>query len=102
MLQTYEALLNNNGQVTWLDTPPVANNAKVLITVVSDTEDTTQNLGQRRIGSLANKIEQPTETGRYDLSKDGEKRLGFMLDEMIVPDDINKYDDEILEIFGID
>lgn len=101
MLQTYEAILND-GQLTWLDRPPVANYAKVLVTVVSDNEDNTQNQGQRRTGSLAGKIEQPTEMGRYDLSKDGEKRLGFMLGEMIVPDDINKYDDEILEIFGID
>lgn len=76
MLQTYEALLNKNGQVTWLDTPPVVNNVKVLITVVSDTEDTTQDLGQRRIGSLAGKAK--------------------------FPDDINKYDDEVAKLFGVE
>lgn len=75
MLQTYEALLNNNGQLTWLDTPPVANNAKVLVTVVSDNENK-QNQGQRRIGLLAG--------------------------QAIIPDDINKYDDEIAKMFGVE
>lgn len=82
MLNAYEAVIEN-GNLKWLDTPPNLENRKVQVIILSTTEN--------------------QDNGRYDLSKDGEKRLGFMREEkMIVPDDINKYDNEILEIFGID
>lgn len=72
MLKTYEAVLNN-GQLTWLDTPPMTTNAKVFVTVMAD-----------------------------DNPVQKERKLGFMRGEITVPDDINFADDDIAKLFGVD
>lgn len=75
MLKTYEAILNN-GQLTWLDTPPTASHAKVFVTVMAD--------------------DKPLQ------KEQKERKLGFMRGEIHVPDDINQYDDEVAKLFGVD
>lgn len=72
MLQTYEAIVNNGQITTWLDNPPVTNNAKVYITFVEN-----------------------------DLPQ-MERKLGFMRGEIQMPDDINFADDEVAKLFGVD
>lgn len=74
MLKTYEAILNN-GQLTWLDTPPIAENAKVYVTVMERQLSAKQDSNPRRIGMSAGKA--------------------------TLPDDINKYDDEVAKLFGV-
>ena len=83
MLASYQAVLDH-GQVIWLDTPPDLTHAKIIVTV------------------LPNNISPDMDKDTYYLSKVGECRLGFMRDEINVPDDINWGDDEVAKLFGID
>ena len=43
-------------------------------------------------------MKDPNQANQYD----PKQRMGFMKDEIIVPDDINWSDDEILRLFGFD
>lgn len=71
-----------NGKFIWDDIPP-------------NLDDP-----QQEFNVIFLQKKQSTETGRYNLSKDGEKRIGFMQGECTVPDDIHWSDDEILRMFG--
>lgn len=82
MLQSYQAVIEQ-GQLKWLDTPPQVQNARLIVTLLPD--DLTQNYSQT-----------------YDLNKKGEKRFGFMQGQGDFPDDINKYDDEVAKLFGVE
>lgn len=81
MLNAYKATYKN-GELIWLDTPP--------------------NLEHQEFDVIFLQKEQPVDKGRYDPNKKGERRVGALAGKVKFPDDINKYDDEILEIFGID
>ncbi|STZ09741.1 Uncharacterised protein [Moraxella caviae] len=70
-MKRWAASVLHNGQVMWLDTPPQAQNAKVIITVVDEAL--------------------PKLTAK--------RQLGFMQGEMVLPDDINAYDDEVAKLF---
>ena len=37
---------------------------------------------------------------RYDPNKKGERRIGMLAGKAKFPDDINKYDDEVMRLFG--
>lgn len=74
MLQAYEAVIDN-GKINWLDTPPNLDNQKVAV-IILPTQSTQPSPKQRKIGSLAGKA--------------------------TFPDDINKYDDEVAQLFGVE
>lgn len=86
MLNAYEAVVKN-GQITWRGTSPELANEALEVVVLPK--------------SALSAPKQPTDE-LYDLNKEGEKRWGFMQGQLNVPDDIDCYNDEILDLFGID
>lgn len=81
MLNAYTATYKN-GEFIWRDTPP--------------------NLETQEFDVVFLPKEKPVETGRYDPTKKGEQRTGMLAGKAIIPDDINKYDDEVAKLFGIE
>ncbi len=65
MLQSYQAIMEQ-GHLKWLDTPPPVNNARVIVTVLSEEINPVKS-----VKKYAN----------------GERKLGFMQGEMTIPDD---------------
>ncbi len=85
MLQSYQAIMEQ-GHLKWLDTPPLVNHARVIVTVLpTETEDLTT-----------------YPTASVKKYANGERKLGFMQGEMTIPDDIHWGDDEVQKLFGIE
>ena len=73
MLNAYQAVIKN-GQLTWLDPIPLENQTVTVIALPNQSDDHFERK-PRKIGMSAGKAK--------------------------VPDDINKYDDEVAKLFGV-
>lgn len=79
MLNSYRAIIEK-GRIKWLDVPPPATSTQVIITVLSSEDSETLNLSQ---------------------TSSRKRKLGFMKDEMTVPDDTHWGDDQVQDMFGV-
>lgn len=92
MLNAYEAILEN-GQLTWLDPIPNFEKSKVKVIVLPDNDEQKK---QRQLNSINDEANQTY--GQYEKSK----RIGMLAGKAKFPDDINKYDDEVAQLFGVE
>lgn len=92
MLNAYEAILEN-GQLTWLDPIPNFEKSKVKVIVLPDNDEPKK---QRQLNSINDEANQTY--GQYEKSK----RIGMLAGKAKFPDDINKYDDEVAQLFGVE
>lgn len=78
MLNEYKAILDN-GQLTWIDPMPNVQKTEVRVILLSNAEiDDNPNQYQKS------------------------RRIGMSAGKAKFPDDINKYDDEVARLFGVE
>lgn len=95
MLNAYQAIIKN-GQLTWLDPMPNLENQTVTVIVLpNETFNDKSDNKPRKIEMLVDNVD---DSNWYQKSK----RIGMSAGKAKFPDDINKYDDEVARLFGVE
>lgn len=87
MLHAYEAVIEN-GALRWLDTVPNLEQQTVQVIILPKQSAIRE--------PITNQITQANATQSH------QRVLGALAGKAQFPDDINKYDDEVARLFGVD